>query len=277
MSALGEEFRSAREARGLSLSDVAERLHIRSVYLAAIEDEDWHVIGAPVYVRGFMRTYARFLGLDPETAVQRFSQSVPPGTPAASTPRPAATTVEKRSGDRTSPSLAAILAIVVAVAAVVFVGYEFYQYKAGTPGMPVAVGTGAAALRQAQGDTASSTMTTEGTVDKTSIQAGASPNAAGSSEPVDAAPVAAVTAKPVVKRGLNVHVTETSWLRIAVDGNVAFEGILPKGAIKSFSGKAADVRVGNAGGVRIAVNGKAVGPLGASGDVVERRFVLSGE
>src|ERR1700678_2042466 len=62
VSALGEEFRSAREARSLSLSDVAERLHIRSVYLAAIEDEDWHVIGAPVYVRGFMRTYARFLG-----------------------------------------------------------------------------------------------------------------------------------------------------------------------------------------------------------------------
>ena len=43
VSALGEEFRSAREARSLSLSDVAERLHIRSVYLAAIEDEDWHV------------------------------------------------------------------------------------------------------------------------------------------------------------------------------------------------------------------------------------------
>src|ERR1700726_2981092 len=89
VSALGEEFRGAREARGLSLSDVAERLHIRSVYLAAIEDEDWHVIGAPVYVRGFLRTYARFLGLDPEACVARFAASVPTGSPAAP-PRPAA-------------------------------------------------------------------------------------------------------------------------------------------------------------------------------------------
>ncbi len=89
MSALGEEFRSAREARSLSLSDVAERLHIRSVYLAAIEDEDWHVIGAPVYVRGFMRTYARFLGLDPEAAVARFTASVPAEAPVTTTPRPA--------------------------------------------------------------------------------------------------------------------------------------------------------------------------------------------
>jgi hypothetical protein len=90
-------------------------------------------------------------------------------------------------------------------------------------------------------------------------------------------PVAATAPKPAVKRGMTVRVTETSWLRVAVDGTVAFEGILPKGAIKSYSGKSAVVRVGNAGGVQIAINGKAVGPLGAAGDVVERRFVLSGE
>src|SRR5471032_1479514 len=133
MPALGEEFRSAREARSLSLSDVAERLHIRSVYLAAIEDEEWSVIGAPVYVRGFMRTYARFLGLDPEAAVARFAATVPPGTPAASAPRPATASnaSEKRTAERASPSLAAILSIIVAVAVVLFVGYEFYQYRAG--------------------------------------------------------------------------------------------------------------------------------------------------
>jgi hypothetical protein len=55
------------------------------------------------------------------------------------------------------------------------------------------------------------------------------------------------------------------------------EGTLPAGASKSFGGRVADVRVGNAAGVRIAVNGKALGSLGASGDVVERRFVLTGE
>src|SRR5271168_5256035 len=125
VSALGEEFRSAREARSLSLSDVAERLHIRSVYLAAIEDEDWHVIGAPVYVRGFMRTYARFLGLDPEAAVARFAAAVPAGPPAAAPARAMAApanAAEKRT-EGSSPSLAAVLAIVVAVIVVLFVGY----------------------------------------------------------------------------------------------------------------------------------------------------------
>jgi cytoskeletal protein RodZ len=257
VSALGEEFRVAREARGLSLSDVAERLHIRSVYLAAIEDEDWHVIGAPVYVRGFMRTYARFLGLDAEAAVARFSAAVPPGTPAASSPRtPAPAPSEKMTAERSTPSLAAVLSVVVAVVAVLFVAYEFYQYRTGAP--------------------SSSTVAQD-----TSAPADlAAPLAEASSEAVaedTTPPVASALPKLGLKRGLTVHVTESSWLRVAVDGTVVYEGILPAGSIKSFHGKAADVRVGNAGGVRIAVNGKTFGPLGASGDVVERKFVLSGK
>jgi cytoskeleton protein RodZ len=266
VSALGEEFRSAREARSLSLSDVAERLHIRSVYLAAIEDEDWHVIGAPVYVRGFMRTYARFLGLDPEAAVARFAATVPAGTPAASTPRqatPPATPGEKRATEQSGPSPAAILSIVVAAAVVLFVGYEFYQYRAGAPAAaPVA-------MASAGPDTA--------------IVAAQTPPPDPSSD--DAGPLAAIppwatpapAAPKVAKTGLSVRVTETSWLRVTVDGTVVLEGTLPTGAAKSFTGKVADVRVGNAAGVRIAVNGKTLAPLGASGDVVERRFVLSGE
>jgi cytoskeleton protein RodZ len=260
--ALGEEFRSAREARSLSLSDVAERLHIRSVYLAAIEDEDWHVIGAPVYVRGFMRTYARFLGLDPEAAVARFAQTVPAGTPAASTPRPApANAGEKRSAERASPSLAAILSIIVAVLVVLFVGYEFYQYKAGAPAVPLAEGSAVPVAPAVAEDTVTPAP-----------DAGADGTAGLTAVPPVAAP-----ARPPAKRGLSVRVTETSWLRVTVDGTVVLEGTLPAGAAKSFSGKIADVRVGNAGGVRIAVNGRTLGPLGASGDVVERRFVLIGD
>ena len=87
--ALGERFRAAREARGLSLSDVAEQIRIRSLYLAAIEDEDWSAIGAPVYVRGFLRTYARFLGIDPEEAVAAFGRVQPggAGSPGAAVAR----------------------------------------------------------------------------------------------------------------------------------------------------------------------------------------------
>ena len=54
------------------------------------------------------------------------------------------------------------------------------------------------------------------------------------------------------------------------------EGIYPAGTIKSFRGNSADIRVGNAGGVGLAVNGKDLGKMGSSGDVVETTYTLAG-
>ena len=251
MPALGEEFRSAREARGLSLSDVAERLHIRSVYLAAIEDEDWKAIGAPVYVRGFMRTYARFLGLDAEDAVARFA-ALTPATPATAAPRAEERPREReRSGDRSSPSIVAILAVLVAIGVVAYVSYAYVQYRTGN-GTPVAVASGPPATSEVP-------------------VADASPEAPAAATPLP------LVAHHATKRGIHVSVTQTSWVRVAIDGTVVAEGTYPAGTAKSFTGHIADVRVGNAGGVAVIVDGRPVGKLGHSGDVVERRFVLSGE
>jgi cytoskeletal protein RodZ len=260
MPALGEEFRSAREARGLSLSDVAERLHIRSVYLAAIEDEDWKAIGAPVYVRGFMRTYARFLGLDAEDAVARFATSpagAPPSAPARAEDRPRDRPRERNANaadERTSPSLVAILAVLIAIGVVGYVAYSFAQYRAGG-GVPVtAVASPDASPAVADGGTDQA--------------------AAADSSPQ---PLAKASAKAVRRRGLHVAITQTSWLKVTVDGIVVAEGTYPPGTAKSFTGHQADVLVGNAGGVQLTVNGLPVAPLGHSGDVVERRYALSGD
>ncbi|MFZ1018290.1 MAG: helix-turn-helix domain-containing protein, partial [Candidatus Cybelea sp.] len=117
---LGERFRAAREARGLLLSDAGEQVRIRSVYLAAIEEENWKAIGAPVYVRGFLRTYARFLGLDPEEAVAAFNRTQPE-PPASSAP--AGREAERESAPWRS-SLVLWIAGTIAVVLVAFVVYN---------------------------------------------------------------------------------------------------------------------------------------------------------
>ncbi|MBI4301934.1 MAG: helix-turn-helix domain-containing protein [Chloroflexi bacterium] len=63
---LGEILKEARQRQGLSLDEVSEATKIRLSYLEAIEAEDYDRLPAPVYVRGFLRSYALFLGLDPE-------------------------------------------------------------------------------------------------------------------------------------------------------------------------------------------------------------------
>ena len=87
MTALGGDFKKARESRCLPLSEVAESLHIRGEFLDAIESERWEVVGDPVSLRGLLRTYARFLGLDGSAIIERFN-SEHTSSPSATKPRP---------------------------------------------------------------------------------------------------------------------------------------------------------------------------------------------
>ncbi len=119
--ALGERFRRAREARGLSLSDVADQIKIRALYLAAIEDENWKAIGVPVYVRGFLRTYARFLGIDPEEAVAAFNRTQPTPPPPPGEERKS-TRSDVQAARRGSPLV--WIAAAVAVLLIAFVVYN---------------------------------------------------------------------------------------------------------------------------------------------------------
>ncbi|MFZ4125758.1 MAG: helix-turn-helix domain-containing protein [Rickettsiales bacterium] len=69
---IGPYFRSLREHYRLSEQDVSARLHIRVKYIQAIETSDMSQLPGKVYARGYVSTYAEFLGIDPENAVERF-------------------------------------------------------------------------------------------------------------------------------------------------------------------------------------------------------------
>jgi cytoskeletal protein RodZ len=245
---LGEEFRAAREARGLTLSDVAEQIHIRSVYLAGIESEDWTSIGAPVYVRGFIRTYARFLALDVERAVQAFNERSPSSAMPPPVPDYGAV-----SAERSGPSPWIWVGAAVALALLAFVGYEYFLLQAA----PRTTVTIAPAQPSPSPEVSSKVV-------PATAPTGTSPT-----------PTASSTGNE--KNVLFVKLSERSWLRVVVDGKSQMEGIFPAGTQRAFQGKSAVVRAGNAGGVDLTVNGKSVGKLGASGDVVERSFSLTGE
>jgi len=64
MSAVAEQLRQARLARNLSVEQVAETTNIRSDYVRALEAGDFSFVTAPVYLRGFVRTYSTLLKLD---------------------------------------------------------------------------------------------------------------------------------------------------------------------------------------------------------------------
>ncbi|HVR43505.1 MAG TPA: helix-turn-helix domain-containing protein [Thermoanaerobaculia bacterium] len=68
----GDELRKEREIRGVSLKEIAEATKVSRRFLAAIEKDDYKKLPAPVFARGFVREYARYLGLDAEEMVTRY-------------------------------------------------------------------------------------------------------------------------------------------------------------------------------------------------------------
>lgn len=69
---LGDIIRGERATMGKSLLDVQRELHIRATYIAAIEAGDLSAFEAPSFVAGYVRSYARYLGMDPDWCYQRF-------------------------------------------------------------------------------------------------------------------------------------------------------------------------------------------------------------
>ena len=64
MASVGEQLRTAREKQGLSIAQIADRTKMRSDHVRALEEGNFDVFAAPVYVRGFVRSYANLLRLD---------------------------------------------------------------------------------------------------------------------------------------------------------------------------------------------------------------------
>jgi cytoskeleton protein RodZ len=75
VQSVGGTLKAAREARGLSLEQAAGRLRLMVRQLSAMESDDFAELGQPVFARGFVRNYARMLGLDAEALVSRMANT----------------------------------------------------------------------------------------------------------------------------------------------------------------------------------------------------------
>ena len=125
---IGEVLRSTRSRLGKDIYAVERETKIRAKYLQALENEEWDVLPGPTYVKGFLRTYAGYLGLDADTLVDEYRRAIE-RSPAAEQPylfsepllerrrRPVAP--ERRSWGQVLGVLGILIVAVAAVVAVV--------------------------------------------------------------------------------------------------------------------------------------------------------------
>ena len=114
MTPLGETLQRARLARGVTLEEAERTTRISRRYLEALENENFGLLPAPVYARGFLRTYARYLGLEPTDLLPLF--------PVGYLDVPLLERMPKVTTPTTWPGSGLLAAGVVAVLLVVVVG-----------------------------------------------------------------------------------------------------------------------------------------------------------
>ena len=81
LSNIGEELRSAREAQGRTIQEASAATRIRPSYLEAIEGERFDELGGNVYAKGFIRSYAGYLGVDPAPLIEVYRSAERPEAP----------------------------------------------------------------------------------------------------------------------------------------------------------------------------------------------------
>jgi cytoskeletal protein RodZ len=134
---VGETLQAARERKGVDLYRAERDTKIRLRYLAALEDSDYDELPAPVYVKGFLRNYAIYLGLDPDEVLDRWHEEMEQmrtATRVAVAPPPMP--LVEPGGRRVTITPAMFVAGLVLMAVVAFVGYlgiQFLRFAQVTP------------------------------------------------------------------------------------------------------------------------------------------------
>jgi cytoskeleton protein RodZ len=70
---LGEKLRQAREARGITLSEVADQTRISPLYIESIENDDYRALPGGIFNKGFVKSFAKYVGVDEQEALQDYA------------------------------------------------------------------------------------------------------------------------------------------------------------------------------------------------------------
>lgn len=251
LASFGEELRREREIRGISLKEISDATKISKRFLDALERNDHRNLPAPVFTRGFVREYARYVGLNSEEMVNRYNFAAAnddriekppavakyPTTPVRDiTPKPAPKRGIPSAFARIDGNVVMAVLILIALSGVAWWAVQFRRE------------------RDVQDAAANVPVTTKAAVPP---------------------PVAAPVAQPDdSKLRMTLVATANSWVTLEADGKTILNAQVAAGDKHAFE---ADEQfrfrtIGNAAGLTLTLNGATVPPLGEEGEVVKNRI-----
>jgi cytoskeletal protein RodZ len=276
---IGSTLKSQRKRLGFTLVNVENQIYIPERYLSAIESGNLEELPSTVQGRGMVKNYAQFLGLDPEPLLLSYADVL----------QNRLTKVRERApGDRapfsfrvwlrrffTSPTFLWVLVVMLIGGVSIWSGILIFGGK---------------------GNLGESTATIPGVADILLPSLTSTPSqevlATSSGEIEVDVPLTTEPVEFIAEEGepsstpqftgdekvqVQLIVIQRSWVRVTVDGLVAFEGRLQPGSVKLFGGELGiEILTGNAGGVEVIFNQRDLGAMGLYGEVVSRVYTVEG-
>jgi cytoskeletal protein RodZ len=246
----GEHLKREREMRGVSLEEIAGATRISTRFLEALEQEAWDRLPGGVFNRGFVRTVARFLGLEEESLLAEYSLA----TGTGSAPPPVATQLRTRpsADERKLPWMAyAAIPVLLMLAAGGWFGWQWLSARRSE------MDAAAASLPATPAPPSAPSNLWTASTD--------SPNASSIStqDPQSAASPWADSGQSLQ---LRIDAARDTALTVTSDGQPAFAGVIAAGQNRTISAKTAlTVEAQDAGAIHLELNGQAVAPIGPSG------------
>jgi cytoskeletal protein RodZ len=251
LATFGEDLRREREIRGISLKEISDATKISKRFLDALERNDHKTLPAPVFTRGFVREYARYVGLNAEDMVNRYNFAAanddriekPPQVakyaetlPRDITPRPPAKRGLPTAFSGISRNVVFSLLIIVALAAVTYWAVQQRNARETT-----------------EAETAAIPVTT--------TRAAVIPPVAAPKPPDDS------------KLRLELEAREDCWVVLHADGERVLRTTLTAGERRSFeaSEQFRFEVIGNTAGLSLTLNGAPVPSLRTEGDTIRNR------
>ncbi|MDQ1633836.1 MAG: cytoskeleton protein RodZ [Frankiaceae bacterium] len=250
---VGARLAEARSEQGMSVEDLSSRTYIRPGVIRGIENDDFEPCGGPFYARGHIRTLARTLGVEQGPLLEQFDRRhgapesrIAVETPVAEPSSRRSAKARERASSSGGPGWMAVATVVLVVICLVLL-------------VSVLVGG------PSKNDTTSLAQPS----------AAPKPSAAAPKGAAPAPSAAPARTYSGVNLALNLA-NGNSWVRVTDEnGSVLTSATASQGATAEYRGaQQLKFTVGNAGAVNVSCNGKDLGPLGSTGQVVSRVLVV---
>jgi cytoskeleton protein RodZ len=286
------DYKSIREEKGLTLQEISQRTRISSSILTAIENREFHLLPEPVYTRAFIKIYAKSIDADSDELLSLYNSYIE----EIDTSREQEELAKKSARSQSRYKVIGWTGAAVFIALFAILIFSYSNRDTTKNAREPSPETSTQQEQSREVDTRPSpqseeSQTTDSNVgqEKTDIQPLKeeqieTPNTEQpdtnltmeQKEPVASEEKKIETAIEEKKYSLEIEATELSWLKVIEDYKEPYEILLRPGeTLKRKASEKFILFIGNAGGIKINFQGKALAPLGEHGKVI--RLILPDE